>query len=373
MRPIIPLTLALAALPATALFAQPSSNAEAQSAPANGAVSAAEARTIAEAFAATLEANFLFPETAGRYASALRTKAGAGGYDNANTREKLADMLTADVQAIAPDGHLRVFPAAFDFKKPAKPKTPSAPPPPEVEQLRWVAPEVAFVRFNSFLGTPESIEATRRFVSEFSNARTLILDLRTHRGGGLDEMDILLSAIFAKPTRLLTMETRAAVIERDGDPLAAFATIRTIPSPAGVVRQEHWALPPADKRPIARATIYVLTSGATASAGEHFALALKRTRRATLVGEPTAGAGHFGDILTLAHGFTAFMPVGRTYDPETGRDWEGSGVTPDMAVAADRALAETLLLAGIDKDAAEQLSAELAPSRQMVRRAKRDF
>jgi hypothetical protein len=355
------------------LSAQSAGSAAAPSAPATTAVSVAEARAIAEAFAATLESNFLFPETATRYASALRTKVAAGGYDKAVTREKLADMLTADVQAIAPDGHLQVFPTAFDFKTPAKPKTPSAPPPPEVEQMRWIAPEVAFVRFNSFLGTPESIEATRRFVREFGEARTLILDLRTHRGGGLDEMDILLSAVFAKPTRLLMMETRAAIIERDGDPLAAFPTIKTIPSPADVVRQEHWALPSAEKQPIARATIYVLTSGATASAGEHLALALKRTQRATLVGEPTAGAGHFGDILPLAHGFTTFMPVGRTYDPETGIDWEGAGVAPDIAITADRALAETLQLAGIEKVAAEQLSAQLTPQRPMARRARRAF
>ena len=43
-----------------------------------------------------------------------------------------------------------------------------------------------------------------------------------------------------------------------------------------------------------------------------------------------------------ASGSRAFMPVGRTYDPDTGWDWEGKGVAPDVATGADEALAEAL-------------------------------
>ena len=34
----------------------------------------------------------------------------------------------------------------------------------------------------------------------------------------------------------------------------------------------------------------------------------------------------------------AFVPGRRTYDPDTGWDWEGRGVAPDLQVPADQAL-----------------------------------
>jgi C-terminal processing protease CtpA/Prc len=41
----------------------------------------------------------------------------------------------------------------------------------------------------------------------------------------------------------------------------------------------------------------------------------------------------------------AFIPVGRTFDPDTGKDWEGVGVLPDVEVPADQALDTALKLA----------------------------
>jgi C-terminal processing protease CtpA/Prc len=40
----------------------------------------------------------------------------------------------------------------------------------------------------------------------------------------------------------------------------------------------------------------------------------------------------------------AFIPVGRTFDPDTGKDWEGTGIEPDVKVPADQALDTALRL-----------------------------
>ena len=45
--------------------------------------------------------------------------------------------------------------------------------------------------------------------------------------------------------------------------------------------------------------------------------------------------------------YAAFIPVGRTFDPDTGQGWEGTGVKPDVEVPADKALDEALKLAGV--------------------------
>jgi C-terminal processing protease CtpA/Prc len=66
-----------------------------------------------------------------------------------------------------------------------------------------------------------------------------------------------------------------------------------------------------------------------------------------LVGETTHGAGNYGRPVSLPGGYAAFIPLGRTFDPDTGQGWEGTGVTPDVAVPADQALDKALELAGV--------------------------
>ena len=105
-----------------------------------------------------------------------------------------------------------------------------------------------------------------------------------------------------------------------------------------------------------------MVSNKTASAGEHFALALKASGRAELIGEPTAGANHFGGPAELDEHFHVWMPVGRTYDIKTGQDWEGSGVSPDVPADPKRALIVALEKAGLSAAEAARLDAQEVPA-----------
>jgi hypothetical protein len=82
----------------------------------------------------------------------------------------------------------------------------------------------------------------------------------------------------------------------------------------------------------------VLTSGATASAGEDFTFVLKNMHRATIVGGTTAGAGHNNANVDIGEGFSASISFTRVMDPKTGAEWERVGVTPDVPVDQARAL-----------------------------------
>ena len=55
-----------------------------------------------------------------------------------------------------------------------------------------------------------------------------------------------------------------------------------------------------------------------------------------------------------------------TFDPATGKSWEGTGVAPDVAVPADQALAKALELAGAKVDADAALAA-LTPVKTSAR------
>src|SRR6218665_1799463 len=110
----------------------------------------------------------------------------------------------------------------------------------------------------------------------------------------------------------------------------------------------HYALPGPDTA-LRRAQVFLLTSHQSGSAAEHFALALKRTHRATLIGEATAGANHFGRMVDFG-GYAAFVPVGLTSEPDNDWDWEGVGVPPDVPLPADQALDEALRRLGVRAD-----------------------
>jgi hypothetical protein len=347
--------------------------------PAPATATPAATRAMVNTLSDKLAADFVIPEQGARYAAALRAKAAAGAYDGLSGAP-LAMRLTEDLQVVASDGHLQVRfrgigggpqivmappPGAVPPPPGAQPRMVMMQPPPAMEQARWLAPGIAFVRFNLFPGGPKATEAARQFMAAHADAKVIIFDLRTHMGGGLDEMDAIFPWLYAKPTRLVTMATRSSVDKAGGSPVSDGPTLRRVPSDPATVNREHWVTPGPDKR-LNDATVYVLTSGMSASAAEHFASALKTSGRATLVGRKTYGANHFGGDQDLGGDYTAFIPVGRTFDPVTGKDWEGTGVAPDVDVPAENALIKALTLAGVAPDKAAALSAEVAPAMPMA-------
>ena len=331
----------------------------------------ATADRVAETYAALLERDYLYPDTGKRYAAAIRASIAAGRYKGLSG-EVLGTAIDRDIDAVSPDGHLRLrIPDAAPGAAPS-PGAAATPRPPKVpvEQAGWIAPGIAFVRFNVFPMDAGVTAQAAKFMADHADAKAIIFDIRTHNGGGLAQMDVIFPWLFGKETRLVTMATRASVDAGSGSPIAGIPSMRLAKGDPGMVAREHWATPNGDKR-LRDAKIYVLTSGASASAAEHFALAMKHTGRGTLVGAPTAGANHFGRGEDLGGGYGAFIPVGRTYDPATGKDWEGEGVLPDIAVAPAEALQRALTELGVAPAEAKALSDAHMPSWPMERRKPR--
>lgn len=317
-------------------------------APAEAAkpVDAAERRDVIEKLARTLDANFVFPDIAARYAAMLRANLASGAYDNLTDPTAFGEKVTADLQAVAKDGHLRLATqAAFQTRRPPAadvPMSARANGPPGLEETKMIG-DVAYLRFNEFPEEPETAQKARAFLLAHADAKAVIIDARPHRGGGLGVMDAILPLLYAKTTHLVRMDTRAGI--EDAGPLTAGPTLVRQPSAATLVSLDHVVIPDTSERRLQGVPVYYLVSRRSASAAEHLALAFKRTHRATLVGETTRGAGHYGGLIDIGDRFAAFVPVGRTYDPDTNWDWEGKGVTPDVAVHTDQALDEALKLA----------------------------
>lgn len=91
--------------------------------------------------------------------------------------------------------------------------------------------------------------------------------------------------------------------------------------------------------------LYILTSRRTFSAAEAFAYDLQALGRAIIVGEVTGGGAHPFEYRRVHPHFALDLPEGKSINPITGGNWQGTGVKPDVVVPADEALAKAVELA----------------------------
>ena len=339
--------LASVACVSAPLLAQAIPSAAPTAAPAKPTFDKADAEKAVTELATALEDNFVFPDAGKAYAAMLRANLAKGAYASFPDAQTFADKVTDDLQAVHKDGHLRLRVAPAEQRGQAQAPNGGPADANDVTRSGWLAPGVAYIDFNGFPGNETTIAAVREFLETHKDAKHLIIDARDNGGGGLAEMNLIFEQIFTKPTTLVTMDIRQAVEEKHGTPFDPNDPLmRKVSGPATIIRREHVAVPAAKQSALRDAKVYLLTSKKTFSAAEHLSLSLKRTKRATLIGEDTGGGAHFGGMGPMGVGYAAFVPVGRTFDPDTGKSWEGTGVTPDVTVPADKALDEALKLAG---------------------------
>lgn len=317
-------------------------------------LAATEADQVLDTLAKELEDKFVFPESGKAYAAALRARRAAGAYRGAASAEEFAKAVTADLQAVRPDRHLKLLPPVLAEGTAAV--TPAPPPSGGIDRSGWLADGIAYIAFTFFPEDDETFARLRTFLDAHGSAGALIVDLRRARGGGLREMDEIFSRLYAAPVDIGRMDTRVAVDRAGLNPVVLRPTVKRVPGPEGVVRSAHHVVPAAGAGALRAAKLFVLTSPRTASAAEYMTLVLQGTGRATIIGEKTRGAGHYGSRFDVGHGYSAFIPVGRAFDLKSGKGWEGVGVRPDIEVPADRALDEALRLAGVAEGTERPLS-----------------
>ena len=313
-------------------------------------------KEVLEALATALEKNYVYPDIGAKYAAMLRSRTSSVEYAVADDFA-FAEKVQADLDAVNKDRHLRLL-APLPPAGSGGPRIIRGPGPgPGMKAIEYadkLTLDIAYIRFGVFPGDPETMADLEKFLATNAGVKTLIVDARGHRGGGVDEIDAMFSDLFTKQVDLVQMETAKAVIDERPDMLLQGPTFRVVASKPGQVRLQHFAKPSAHPR-LASTKLYVLQSGFSGSAAEHFLLEVKISGRGKLYGETSAGAGHFGFPVDLPNGFSTFIPAGRTFDPKTDWDWEGKGVAPDVSVPAAEALLAVLKDVGVAQAEAEAL------------------
>ncbi|THD79885.1 MAG: hypothetical protein E7812_08390 [Phenylobacterium sp.] len=285
---------------------------------------AATRRAAVDAAATQLRALYIFPEVGARAADRIEAQLAAGAYDPLSDPDAFAKRLTADLAEATHDKHLHVSPAE-DFGPPTAahaarmPHTQGG-----VVRADRLAGDIGYLELIGFVGPLTVFKSgVDPAMAALADARALIIDLRHNGGGDAGSVRYLTSFFLggAKPVHIGDLIWR--------NPAAA--TFRT---------QEFWSVPTPTH--YLGKPVLILTSHDTFSGAEGFTYDMQALKRGLVVGETTGGGAHPGHMIPLPGKLMVFMPIGRSSSQITHSNWEGTGVTPDVAAPADRALAVAL-------------------------------
>jgi len=323
---------------------------------------AAARKEVIENLVKSLNEGYIFPETAAKMEQAVRARLARGEYDQLASAKAFAEKLTADVQEVSRDKHLRVRYSSRPIpERPAQRREPTAE---EQEQYRRdiaranygfqkverLPGNIGYVDFRNFSDHEAGAETVAAAFNFLANTDAIIFDLRRNGGGNPAMVALICSYLFgAEPVHLNSLHWREGKGERV---------------------EEFWTRKEVAGRRYAK-DVYVLTSNRTFSGAEEFSYNLKNLKRATLVGETTGGGANPGGVVRLAKHFGAFVPRGRAVSPVTKTNWEGTGVEPDVKVPADQALVTAQLMAlkkAVEKATDEDLKRALQREMDMLQK-----
>ncbi|GAB3403785.1 S41 family peptidase [Flindersiella endophytica] len=274
-----------------------------------------------------VEEHYVFEDAAAAISKVLRAGTAAWQTDQLEP-EELATLVTAELQSVNGDKHLRLRYSAEDL-------------PDQDDEARMLAEltesaarntgGVAKVeRLEGNIGYLDlcpilyplsvSAESLTAAFTILASTDALIIDLRSNRGGSPETVQFVCSYFFDESVHLNSIE------ERDGANL-----------------WQSWSLPYVPGRKFGGTKpVYVLTSATSFSGAEELAYNLQQRSRGLVIGETTMGGAHPCKSFRVHPRLAATIPFARSVHPESGTNWEGTGIQPDVKMPADQALDEAI-------------------------------
>lgn len=283
---------------------------------------------VIERLCALLYEHYVFPDRVPQVETSLRENVSDGMYDDIDTADVFCEMLTEHIHALIADRHLYL--SYHSQPRPLHEMRDLADDSEEQEQLsrearlhnfgfakiERLSGNIGYLDLRVFYPPDIAGDAVVAAMSLLSQTHGLIIDLRQNGGGEMYMVHLLASYFLeSEPIQL------NGCYLRDNKDLRQF-----------------WSLPYVPGKRYLNKPLYVLTGSLTASAAEEFAYDLQALKRATVVGERTAGAANPAASHRIDEHFTVSIPLAHTVNPVTGTSWEGTGVIPDISVSAESAL-----------------------------------
>jgi Peptidase family S41 len=260
-------------------------------------------------------------------ANALLAHERKGDYDGATNTEEFARLATKQMREATGSNKLVLLYSTHEIPE----RTPgSSPPLPAAygdemqrvnctfERVEILPHNVGYLKLNAFPDASVCQATAAAAMTKLNDADALIFDLRDNRGGFPNMVSLIAAYLFNHPEYMYC-------------PLENTTT-------------ESWTRSPIPGSKLANKPVYILTSSRTISAAEQFTYDLKMLKRATLVGETTAGGGHAANLHSVGDNFYVGTIEVRAINPYAKSDWNDRGIEPDFKVRASDALKAALKL-----------------------------
>jgi hypothetical protein len=273
-----------------------------------------------------LTERYIFPDRAAQAKAKIDQKLAAGDYNAITEASAFALQLTADLQSVTHDKHMRV--TAINPSNGPSPFTPPK------TSAGFTAADVlkgniGYIKLLGFGPIESFTPSADQAMASVAGTRALIIDMCDNGGGDPHTVQYLASFFFDPKTKVHLNDL-----------------IYRKPGTQTYQRDEFWTMPV----PVYyKGPVYLLTSARTFSGGEEFLYDLQTQKRARLIGETTGGGANPGGAPPINPHFRIFIPGGRAENPVTKANWEGTGVAPDVTVARDQALRVVMLEITKDK------------------------
>jgi retinol-binding protein 3 len=294
-------------------------------------VDAATRKRVLDGVAAKLDEFYVYPELAKKMIAAVTAHRKQGEYDTITDSDVFAWTLTKHLRAVSHDKHLRVgwFPEVLPKEDPKQDEQPDAEMRAQLERdncgferVERLQSNIGYVKLNFFGPSSVCGPTASAAMSFLAHVDAIIFDLRDNHGGEPEMVAYVLSYLFDTRTHLNDIYDRKEN-----------------------KTTQMWTRPDVPGKKLSGKPAFVLTSKRTFSGGEDFAYTLKSLKRATVVGETTGGGAHPTLSTRLDDHFLIGVPRARSINPITKTNWEGVGVSPDIAVPAEDALTTATKLA----------------------------
>jgi len=293
---------------------------------------AAERRKIIEEVAANLRDRYVDRAIGQQLSNALLAQEKNRDFESVHTGPELAERLTNRIHEMSralgvPAGAYVADVLYSEMILPEGPPPAMTLTPEAREQARIAAQrqncyfqtiemlpnDIGYLKLIGFPNFDACEDMTRKAMQTVNNASALIIDLRGNRGGYGETALQIAGYLFDRPTFLWDPRPHTIVPAETASPVAS--------------------------NKLADKPVYVLTSSTTGSAAEYFVYNLKMLKRATIVGERTAGNQHSGAFRRITdHIGMGIQEESPAANPFPIKGWETIGVEPDVNVSRDEAL-----------------------------------